>query len=320
MTRLRYAAWLLAALTAWSGVLLTRRVLQGEGPETSLLALLPSDTRQPLAEEAVRRMAEAGARHAILLVRGRDLEEAGRAADACAAVLRSRRSIARALSRLEGDFAGQARDFFLPWRYSRLTPTQRERLRREPDAAWLSGALERLYAPIGPPRLIPLESDPFGLFSEALLEAASRSGLGVEDQRLIVRFDGGVFVAVLVELAGERSSTGREAALLGDFADAVAAARRTGATEVLRSCPPGAEGDVLHWAGLPAGHRPASVCGPAFHQAAGRDRSLHCGGLCGGAGPDPAAVRTPASADPRVWNKPHRRGGGLRSPICFRLC
>ena len=235
MNRLRWAAWSLAALTVWSVALLTRRVARGEGPETSLLALLPSDTRQLLAEEAIRRMAEAGARQAILLVRGRNLEEAGRAADACAAALQGRRSIARALSRLEGDFAGQARDFFLPWRYRWLTLAQRRRLRGDSDAAWLSGALERLYAPIGPPRLAPLESDPFGLFSEALLEAASRSGLGVEDHHLCVRANGDVYAAVLVELAGTRSSTGQEAALLGDFADAVAAARREGAVEVLRA-------------------------------------------------------------------------------------
>jgi len=230
----------LAALVVLSAVLLVRDFIRGTGYETDLLALLPTDRRRPLVSQAIARMGEAGARKVVLLLKHKDLESAGRAADAAAAALKGREGVTHVLSRVDGDVFGIGRDFYLPFRYRLLSPAQRERLLKESDAGLLSRATESLYALLGPPRLAPLESDPFGLFSERLLEAASLSPLRVDGSRLTVRDGGDVWVVVFVDLSGQASSISQQQALAAVIDGAVLAAKTAGAAEVLRS------GFILH--------------------------------------------------------------------------
>lgn len=227
-------------MTALAGGLLLWSRARGTGYETDLMALLPTDSRRPLVSQAVGRMAEAGSRRVVVLLRHRDIEAAGRAADACSDALKGRAGIAHVMSRLEADVFGAARDFYLPWRYRLLTPAQRERLRQEPDSALLSRATQSLYSPIGPPRLAPLESDPFGLFTENLLEAASRSSLSATGDRLTIPEGGGAWVVVFVELSGHPASIAEQQALSNALDAAVRAAKQAGAEDVLRA------GFVLH--------------------------------------------------------------------------
>lgn len=235
MNKWRAAALVWAAVTFSLALSLALHVSRGLSFETSMLALLPGDADRPLVGEAVTKMAEAGSRSAVMLVGHRDPVQAGRAADAAVNILTGQKGVAHALAKLDGDMAGLARDFYFPWRYRLLSAAQRARLSKETDAALLGRALDDLYSPIGKPRLAPLESDPFGLFSEGLIEAASRSALRVSDGRLIVSQDDTTYVVVLVDLAEGTMSIAEQTSLLGVFDRSIAAAKDAGASSVLRA-------------------------------------------------------------------------------------
>jgi predicted exporter len=231
--RLAAALWAAVVLAALGSLGL--QVARGFRVESGLLALLPGDAQKPAVGAAVQRMADAGSRRVVILVGHTNLEKAGLAADACAAQLKGQPGIAHALARVEGDFAAKARDFYLPLRYQLLTPSQRKRLENQSDKDFLEQALQSLYAPMGPPRLAPLESDPFGLFSEALLEAASRSAIRTAGDRLILADGGMTYVLVLVELAESSVSLAEQRGLLDSFNRAAGAAKAAGAQDLLRA-------------------------------------------------------------------------------------
>lgn len=240
MNRARWAAaaWgsvVFAAVVLVAVVSLGVHLARGLTYETSLLALLPQDAQRPLVAQAVDQMAEAGSRQALLLVGDADPAKAARAADAAAQKLQGRDGIARVTAKLDGDVVGLARDFYLPYRYQLLTPAQRVRLTQDSDQALLSRALEALYSPVGAPRLVPLESDPLNLFTEALLDRAPQGTLHPEQGHLVIEDGATTWVAVLVELSHQGLSLGGQRALVGAFDAAEAAARASGAAQVVRA-------------------------------------------------------------------------------------
>lgn len=211
--------------------------------ETGLLALLPQNSQQPLADLAIQRMADSASKRVLLLFMHADPEQAGKSADAAAAALLGKPGIASVTAKIEGDFAGKARDFYFPWRYRLLSDSQRQRLSASSDEAILGPALEALYSPMGPPRLAALEEDPLGLFSEGLLEAASRSPLRMQEGRLSVAEGSQSWILVLVELSEGSASMADQKALLKLFDSAADAARAASNAEQLRA------GFVFHSAG-----------------------------------------------------------------------
>jgi predicted exporter len=235
LNKWRAAAALWGGATILLAAALGLQLKRGMRFETDMLALLPVDAARPLVGETVSRMAEAGSRRIVLLVGGSDLAQAARAADACASRLNGQKGIASATALIEGDMAGLARDFYFPWRYRMLNGAQRTRLTQEKDGPILADAVKNLYSPVGPPRLAPLESDPFGLFSEGLLDAASRSSLRFQENRLTVSEGGMIWVVVPVELAEAGMAIAEQRSLLKIFDDAVQAARDAGASDVLRA-------------------------------------------------------------------------------------
>jgi predicted exporter len=226
-----------AGLVVLAAGLLGLQITRGIKFETGLLALLPGSTQatNPLVTQAIEKMAEAGSKRVVLLVGHAELEKAGLAADAAAKALENQKGIQHVLAKIDGDMAAKATEFYLPWRYRILTPSQRQKLMLATDKALLDEALQNLYSPMGPPRLAPLESDPFGLFSEALLEAASRNSLRTSSGRLILQEGGTAWVVVLVDLADTSVSLGDQRQLLASFEAATKASRKAGATEVLRA-------------------------------------------------------------------------------------
>lgn len=235
MNRWQWAAAAWGAVVLFAVIVLGVHAAHGLSYETSLLALLPKDAQRPLVSEAIDRMAEAGSRQVVLLVGDPDALRAGRAADAAAAVLAGRPEIDRVVAKIDGDVAGLARDFYLPFRYGLLTSAQRTRLSTDSDSALLARAVEAVYDPVGPPRLAPIDSDPLNLFGEALLDRAAQSALHPEGDRLVVQEGPTTWVAVLVELSQGSLSIGEQRSLLGVFDRAVAAAKATGVREVVRA-------------------------------------------------------------------------------------
>lgn len=211
------------------------QVSRGFALESGLLALLPGDQARPLLGKAVQTMADAGSKRVVILVGHADADAAGVAADAAAAGLSGKAGIAFAKAKVEGDFAAKARDYYLPQRYRLLTEAQRRRLQGTPEPVLVQEAVQAIYSPLGPPRLAPLESDPFNLFSEALLEAASRSAVRTSGERLVLEAQGKTWVLVLVELEHSAVSLGEQRELLAALEQGVSAAKAAGAQEVLRA-------------------------------------------------------------------------------------
>ena len=226
--RVGAALWL-GAVLACAGVLVYR-IQHGFHYETQLMALLPGDDARPIVTRAVDRMASAASHQVVILVGSDDVKVAGRAADACAAKLQGQPGIAHAVAKVDGAFADTARNFYLPFREGLLTPAQQARLSQATDEALVTRAVRQIYSPVGPPRLAPLEDDPLGLFSEAILDVASRSAMQVDGDRLVVRDGATTWVAVLVETSGDDGlSIGEQTALLHTFDVATEAAQAAGA-------------------------------------------------------------------------------------------
>jgi predicted exporter len=231
----RAAAWAFGAVVLFAAGALALQLVRGLHYDTSLLALLPKDAQRPLVSLAVDRMADAGSRQTVLLVGAADPAVAARAADAAAKALEGQEGVDRVTARIEGDVVGLARDFYLPYRYQLLTPAQRARLEGTPDQALIAGALRALYSPVAPPRLASLEADPLNLFTEALFDRAGQSALHPEAGHLVVEEGGRTFVAVLAELSHGGLSMGAQRGVTRAFDQAVAAAQRAGASQVLRA-------------------------------------------------------------------------------------
>lgn len=236
----RLSRWRLAAC-AWgvvvllSVVALLQRLSTGAAFETRLLALLPESVENPLIDRALERVSEAGSKQVVILVGHSELQTASRAADALGAHLEGHAGIGRVVTKQSGDLGNAAQDFYFPYRYGLLTPGQRERLRQEPEEGLVQQAVERIYNPVGPPRLTALDEDPFGLFSEALLETASDSPFRPEGDRLVVREGRTRWVVVFVELSESGASLAEQSALLDLFQTATRAAQEAGAREVLHA-------------------------------------------------------------------------------------
>ncbi|MBS0545691.1 MAG: MMPL family transporter [Proteobacteria bacterium] len=200
--KLRAALWLLLAL----GVALACTLQFAAGGrlpvQTNLLALLPPTERNPVAEDAVARLADAAGNRAVFLVGASTPVTAAGAARTFAAALRASGSFAAVIADIPPFDPRQLTRLYLPHRFSLLADSDRRALAA--GDADLEGRLQRkLYTPfrLGP-TLSPAD-DPFG-FTDAWLAALPLASLKLqpEDGLLVTRDTQHTWVFVSAELPG----------------------------------------------------------------------------------------------------------------------
>jgi predicted exporter len=180
-------------------------------------------------------MAASASQRAILLVGHSDAEIASKAADTAAAGLQAVTGIASALAKLDPSAANLAQNFYFPYRYQLLSPAQRGRLEQDSASKIAGDRIAELYGPASLPNLVPMQDDPFGLFSQGLVEAAAKSSLKFSGERLLVEDAGMTWVFVLINFSGEKLGIAGEEALASKLNAARDAALAAGAAKVLRA-------------------------------------------------------------------------------------
>ena len=227
----------------WLGLALLLAVLgfkqyaAGLPLQTNLLALLPPTERNPMAETAVSRLAEAAGNRAIFLIGGNgvapkenaDGSPVFEAARRFAERLRQAKGVRQVVAEIPVVDAEQIPRFYLPYRFSLLGAADRQAA--ADGRLVLSERLQhKLYAPFNFGPAFSLADDPFGLGDDWLAGLPLRSlRLELQEGFLVARdADGRVWVMVLAELAG----SAYDGAVQKDFTAALAAAEKALASEL----------------------------------------------------------------------------------------
>jgi predicted exporter len=217
--RLRAGLWLLLAL----GVLIAC-VLQFAGAgrvplQTNLLALLPPTERNPLAESAVNKLADAAGNRAIFLIGQRTPEAAATAARSFAAQLRERSVFRQVVADIPPLDPKQLTALYLQHRFHLLSDADRSALSAGPTD--LEGRLQRkLYAPFRFGLTLSPADDPFGL-TDAWLASLPLKNLKLEaqDGLLITQGADQNWVFVSAELPGSAYESNVQRDVLQAVAD-----------------------------------------------------------------------------------------------------
>jgi predicted exporter len=242
LTRPLAILWLVACVAAAGWLLHEGRALE-QRIDTDLFALLPKDTRDPLAESALGAMAAAGERQLIVLVGHADPARAAAAARALAAGLAG----APLHPSVTADAAGGIGALYAAHRSGLLTADDRVRL-GAPDAAdyFAQRALAAAFAPLAG-GVLPWSEDPFALYGNWIAGQGSATRVRPQGGQLTVEADGRTYVVLPYELDGSAFALALQEQVTTRLATAVAAAR---------AAEPGAEvlsaGIVVHAAAAAA--------------------------------------------------------------------
>jgi predicted exporter len=251
------AVLLMALLGGW---LLSGR---GESPiQTDLLAMLPATERQPLAEDAVERLAHASGDRMVLLVGHADDDAAKQAARELGRRLAAEPSFERVTAELPPFDLRELVAPYLPHRFHLLTDADRAALAADFDPA--QALARRLNEPFLAGVGTELRDDPFGWLQHWLdRQPWNRSPLMPEDDLLTAHHDDRTYVMVIAALRGSAYDDRVQRESLAALARAEAATVRAHpGIELLRA-------------------------GAVFHAAAARasaERDVHVVGLASTAG------------------------------------
>ena len=188
---------LIALLGAW--------LLFGRGPlpiQTDLLAMLPATERNPLAEQAVQRLAHANGDRMVLVLAGDDDAQTKRAARQLGTSLRRSGAFAQVMAELPPFDLAQLAAPYLAHRFMLLSDADRAALAR-PDYDPVQALARQLNQPLLGGIGTQLQDDPFGWLQRWLAQQPwSRSPLLPEDDLLTAHRDGRTQVLISAELRG----------------------------------------------------------------------------------------------------------------------
>ena len=219
------AAWLVFALAA--AVYCGWRFAGPSPLQTNLLALLPATEADPVAEEAVDKLAAALGDRTVLLVTSDNAAHAKAAAKQLGATLSATGAFRSVTATLPPFDMSQIGALYMPYRFGLLTPADRTLLAGAPQN--LHDILQRrLYAPAEGGLATQLGDDPFGWLEHWLdgLPLAT-SNLQVEDSLLVSHRGASTSVLVMATLPGSAYETQTQRAVLAAVAHGEAELKQT---------------------------------------------------------------------------------------------
>ena len=241
------AGWSRRAALAWTACVvllsagLAARLWRGVTFETSVLALLPADERDPVLHELATRFQGSAARTLLLLVGHVQPERAGEAAAQVEQRLIESGHFDLVAGRLGADGERAFHELYFPLRYQMLSPRLRAELQAGggPDLV-ADRVLDLLQGPMSGVVSGLLPRDPLLLHAE-LLRSWSEQGLGAVGQGgfVMVHDDAATYAVIATTMAADPfDADGQRAAL-----DAIESIANEVATRVA--------GTTLDWTGVP---------------------------------------------------------------------
>jgi len=143
--------------------------------ETDIMALLPQDRQNPIAQAAMDRVIGELESKVLFLIETEDQAQAVRAAEVLAEGLERLDLFSSVSGRINSDRQKAWGDLYYPKRFQLLTSEQRERLQRTPEKQ-VERVQMQLYSPFSGVTGRELQNDPFLLFREFLAGLTSQSG------------------------------------------------------------------------------------------------------------------------------------------------
>lgn len=203
---------------------------RGAQLDSDVLALLPGDASDPMAQAAGSRIVESATRQVIVLVSGKDWAATRAAAGAFLASLEATQAPLHAVTDDAATMAA-AMELYAPHRRGLLTPAQRRQLRDTPAETLADVALARLYG-LGPAGgLLPWQDDPLGLWPDWWQARAGR-GVMPRDGLLSVSADGHDWALLRLESQAPAFQLDGERVLQSSLDRAAAAAARAAGGEL----------------------------------------------------------------------------------------
>ena len=198
--RLRALLWLILAFT-----ILASAVVQFSGRmplQTNLLALLPPTEQNPLAEQAVSRLADAAGNRAVFLIGDTSAKTAAIAARLFAEELRATKNFRQVVADIPPLDPKQLTGLYQKYRFNLLSQTDQHAFTEE-TFSLEQGLQRKLYAPFNFGLALPLADDPFGL-TDAWLSVLPLKNFKLEAENglLITRNAEKTWVLVSGELSG----------------------------------------------------------------------------------------------------------------------
>lgn len=170
--------------------------------QTDLLALLPSDSRNPTAEQALDTLAARTSARALFLVGSPTREQAGQAATGFAQALRQHPVWAEVRERATDMDPQQLLGFYAEHRFMLMTASDREALRTG-TLPLTDRLLTKMHTPMAWSPRLPLAQDPLGLTDTWLSELPLSAGkLRAVDGQLVTEDGSTQWVLVQATLQG----------------------------------------------------------------------------------------------------------------------
>ncbi|MGF1759089.1 MMPL family transporter [Photobacterium sagamiensis] len=169
------AVWLLIVLLL-AGVLGYQLTASHQSPiETNILALLPENRQDPIAQQAFDQVADSMSNKVIFLIGSKDQTQVVTAAEQFSTQLSTLGMFSDVTGKLSQNLQQAWGQLYFPKRFQLLTPEQKTRLQGAPEQQ-VQRVIQALYNPFSGITGTELKSDPFLLFRDFLAQLTAQSG------------------------------------------------------------------------------------------------------------------------------------------------
>ena len=215
-------------------------------PDTDILALLPTQERDPVLQQSFTHMVDAAQQRVIILIGAEDWEASKKAANAYTQVLAPHKDLFDITSLSEKTQS----DWLAPFQKNRLgllTAQQQEQLKTLSAETlantWANTALSKLYSAFSGPKLGSFQDDPFGTFDTWVQERAQETPVRPRDGYLFVADAKHQYILLAINLVPPAFSITAQEKVMPLLEQATNAARTSSASNKIEII---STGVVLH--------------------------------------------------------------------------
>lgn len=194
-------AWLFITLV-FIGALGYQLTVRSQSPiETNILALLPENRQDPIAQEAFDQVANSMSDKVIFLIGGQDKQVLLAASEQLSTELATVGLFSKVTGRISQNVQQAWGELYFPKRFQLLTSEQQTRLQHTPELQ-NQQVLQALYNPFSGVTGNELRSDPFLLFRDFLSQLTKQSGnFQLTDGFLTTDYQGKDYILITADLS-----------------------------------------------------------------------------------------------------------------------
>ncbi|WP_438269825.1 MMPL family transporter [Photobacterium sanguinicancri] len=169
--------------------------------ETNILALLPENRQDPIAQQAFDHVANSMSNKVIFLIGSNDADQMLAAADTFDSALQTSPLFAKITAKVPVDTQQAWGELYFPNRFQLLTTEQKTRLTQHPEQQ-TQFVIQSLYNPFSGVTGQELASDPFLLFRDYLSQLTKQTGnFSLSNGYLTTKYQGKQYVLISADLA-----------------------------------------------------------------------------------------------------------------------